>query len=98
MAGIRGLLGHRGEDGYCRLPDPDLVYLHLFSHYGVAADCLFRPGILDEYQAVYSFGPQKSVEISVGAELPDPLNYPVPVIQGAAFFVPYWKSLFGVSI
>ena len=49
MAGIRGVLGHRGEDGYCHFPDPDLVYLYLIFDHGFTIDHLFHPGILDEH-------------------------------------------------
>jgi hypothetical protein len=65
MAGIRGVLGDRGEDGYCHFPDQNLVYLYLFPDHGFAADHLLCPGILDEYQTIYPFGSQESCEISL---------------------------------
>jgi hypothetical protein len=65
MAGIRGMYGHWGEDGYRHVQDPDLVYLYFFSYDGVSADRLFYPGILDEYQEIYLICPQKSPEISL---------------------------------
>jgi hypothetical protein len=65
MAGIRGVLGDRGKDGNCHLPDQNLVYLYLFFDHGFAADHLLYPGILDEYQTIYPFRAQESCEISL---------------------------------
>jgi hypothetical protein len=65
MAGIRSLLGHRGEDGYRHLPDPDMVHLYFISHHGFTADHLLYSRVLDEHQTLYFFCPQKSREISL---------------------------------
>jgi len=69
MAGVRGMLGHRREDGYRHIPDPDLVYLCLLSDHGVAIDHLLYPGILDEYQKIYPFRTQEPYEISLASIL-----------------------------
>ncbi len=39
--------------GNCHFPYPHLVYLYFFSHDGFAADRLFYPCFLDEYQTLY---------------------------------------------
>ena len=67
MAGIRGVLGHRGKDGYRHFPDPDLVYLYFVPDDGFTVDHLLCPCFLDEHQAVYPFCAQKPREISLAA-------------------------------
>jgi hypothetical protein len=65
MAGIRSVLGHRGKNGHCHFPDPDLVYLYFIFDDGITADHLLYPCILDEHQTIYFFCPQEPREISL---------------------------------
>jgi hypothetical protein len=49
MASFWSLHGNRRKTGNCDLPNQDLVHLYIFSYDGLAADCLFCAGILDEH-------------------------------------------------
>ena len=53
MASIWSMYGNRGEDGNSHFPDPDLVYLYFLFDDGFAADRLFCPCFLDEYEKIY---------------------------------------------
>jgi len=66
MEAVWRLCRNRGPDGHRPHPNQNMVYLYLFSYDGIAADRLFHPGFLDEHQAVYTGGQEKSVMVSLG--------------------------------
>ena len=43
-----------------------MVYIHLFSYYGVASYSVHGIGFLAEYEAVYIASPPQSAEVALG--------------------------------
>jgi hypothetical protein len=90
MAGVWCLHRHRRKNGYRDVADQDLVRLYFLSYHGLAADHLFYPSLLDEYQKIYFISQKESPEISLTTCLPG---------SGSRFFVvTYHKSLFFVPV
>ena len=51
--------------GYSYFAHSYVVYLYFISHYGLSGDHLYDTGILDEYQAIYSFCKKESPEVFI---------------------------------
>jgi hypothetical protein len=57
--------GYRRKNGHFRYQDQNLVCLYFIPHYGLTADRLFYPCLLDEYEEVYYVGATKSAVVSI---------------------------------
>jgi hypothetical protein len=55
MAAFWGLHVHRGENGHCNVEDPYVVHLYFIFNHGFAADHLYDPRFLVEYETLYPF-------------------------------------------
>jgi hypothetical protein len=89
MAGVWCLHRHWRQNGYRHVADQDLVRLYFFSYHGLAADHLFYPRLLDEYQKIYFIGQEKSPEISLTTYLPGSASrFFVVTFRKSLFFVP----------
>lgn len=61
-------VGHRRTDGHCYQPHSDVVHVYLFSYPGLPYYCLHDPCFLDEHEAVYIGGKEKSVAVFVESD------------------------------
>jgi len=53
MAGLWSVLRHRRKTGGSKLPDPPILYLHLFFDDGLARHYIYDPGFLGKYEKLY---------------------------------------------
>ena len=65
MAGIWGMLGHRGANRRSYITHQALVYLHLLPYPGLTAHRLYDSCFLDEPETVYPAAPKESSKMVV---------------------------------
>ena len=67
MESLRRMYGHRRKAGHCHLAHPVMVYLYLLSYPGLAADPVYDPGFLDEYQTVHLAKPAQPASLALSS-------------------------------
>lgn len=65
MAGFGRVYPDRREDGYPYIYHQKILHIHILFNAGITCDFLLFSCILDEYQAVYRYGSQKPIALSL---------------------------------
>lgn len=65
MEGLWCVLGHWRPNGHCHVPHSHVVHVYFFPHPWFSHYYLHGAGVLDEHEALYFSGEEKSIAVLV---------------------------------